>query len=161
MSVGVGEVEGGRFVGKTIGKLVDRNNQTVKTEMFPVFTQDRERRLLFFFTPLQAGEDGERYRLTVQQRLDGIMPFRNKRDDITYIGEPAKGTVERVELVLLLPKDHVDVQLSPLSAQYPGRAMTEPELNAHNDHPSYRPHGWVGENIPPGERFGMLILASQ
>lgn len=157
------------YLGRTLWE-VRKNGDLVKSvpvpSINPEFPEDRE--LIHFFDPVIQPGTGP-YTLLFRDEAASMMEplLRTGRDEMVFTPRRAAGTVDRINLVLHLPKNwHVTMQNKPGNKDN-GRALNDGELSnlqnagLRSDTPhGFQTIGWVGENVPAGLDYGIDLKSS-
>ena len=116
----------------------------------------RSRELLLFLDPILEPHTGP-YLFDFQDLVEKFLPLVDGKDDLVYVPGHAEGVVERIDLVISIPKDYPDIRLEPKKGVV-GRLMTAAELAAeYSTQLGFKTFGWTGSKVDPSIPFGVDI----
>lgn len=132
--------------------------ETIKLLLSDGSTKHRE--LLLCFNPILGPGSGP-YQFRFVDQVEGFVGSLKNRepDDLAITVRRAYQPTRKIDLVLYAPRNF-PLRMSPKSGGHPGRRMSDAEISGYRQNApwGFETYGWVGEDIPPGYRFGVDLL---
>lgn len=146
-------------------RVFDKLGDDVAAERVPIVdpVQDRQARafLLFYTPPLEPEANTTKgpYTIIVKERLfDGMADLKRTGEDVLGITfARAVKPIDRVDLVLFVPKDYPKLTVASHQNSAPGRQMNGAELADYDVPYGFRAIGWTGRNVPHNGRLACTI----
>ena len=141
-------------------EVFDRLGMAVSFDLVPIpdGSADAREYLLFFRTPLVAGDPRSPVTLRVRDAVAGVLCLvSDGRDELLTRASRADRPIARVEIVVHLPEELSDTTIAPAPGS-DGARMSAEELIAYAAPANFFTLGWKGENVPPNTLFGCNLV---
>ena len=141
-------------------EVYDRASSPVAFDLVPIPDDSGDAReyLLFFRTPIVAGDPRSPVTLRVRDAVAGVLCLvSDGRDELLTRASRADRPIARVEIVVHLPEELSDTTIAPAPGS-DGTRMSAEELMSYAAPANFFTLGWKGENVPPNTLFGCNLV---
>ena len=141
-------------------EVFDRSSFPVAFDLVPIpdYTDDAREYLLFFRTPIVAGDPRSPITLRVRDAVAGVLRLVPEgRDELLTCATRADRAIPRIEIIAHLPEDLADTTLAAAPGPE-GMPMSPFELMPFAAPANFFTLGWKGENVPPNTMFGCNLV---
>lgn len=148
---------GSEYLGRASWEVSSSDKQQVKAIDVPIGSESEYNQMLLFFDPvLEPGPKNYRLKLT-EYEADSMKPLREGRDDELFVRVARSARrIERIELVLMVPKSFGEVEMR-LSSRVGRVADGEPMTAGLPTAKGFHSLGWCASKLSQAGLFGVDV----